>query len=401
MTTSCPLTEDELASIRAPIGEALTPPARAYTSDAFLAAEVERIFKRNWMVLCFAATLPNSGDMKPMDLFAMPLAVIRGDDGAIRVFHNICPYDGVLAVLEPASGATEIETYYHGWRYDLRGRLTAAPYWNGDPNCGREGLDGRDVDLAEVRSATRFGIVFIDLGGGAGDIDDYLAPLRACLGEYDMEATVQVKDGDGPWANHGRVLETNWKTYLENAAINILHEGFTHELYRKSPDVPRVTGGKPDFFTVLDGPCTAFGYDIAGTDKTYWRDETIPHMGAAPDRPPTNGYFLTYYPNLVIPIRWNMARANICIPEAAGRTPLYHMSYFHRDAPQSDAFADYHQRIVGGFTKVYAEDGRAVEAVQKARHSPAYQSHYYAPFWDALHHHFNILVADDLARDGA
>jgi len=49
MTTSCPLTEGELASIRAPIGEALTPPARAYTSDAFLAAEVERIFKRNWM----------------------------------------------------------------------------------------------------------------------------------------------------------------------------------------------------------------------------------------------------------------------------------------------------------------------------------------------------------------
>ena len=117
-------------------------------------------------------------------------------------------------------------------------------------------------------------------------------------------------------------------------------------------------------------------------------------------QPPTNGYFLTYYPNLVIPIRWNMAQANICIPEAAGRTRVYHMSYFHRHAPKSDAFADYHQRIVGGFTKVRAEDGRAVEAVQKARHSPAYQSHYYAPFWDAPHHPFNTLVADDLARDG-
>lgn len=400
MTTTCPLSEDELASIRAPIGEALTPPARAYNSDEFLAAEVERIFRRNWMALCFAATLPEPGDMKPMELFEQPLAVVRGDDGAIRVFHNVCPYDGCLAVLEAARGASEIEVYYHGWRYDLRGRLTAAPYWNGDPDCGREDLGGRQVDLAEVRSATRLGIVFIDLGGTAGDIDDYLAPLRNCLAEYDLDAAIQVEDGDGAWANEGRVLNTNWKTYLENAAINILHEASTHELYRKSPDVPRVKHGEPTFFTVLDGPCTTFGYSIAGTDKTYWRDQTIPHMGRSPDQPPVNGYFLTYYPNLVMPVRWNMARANICLPERAGRTRIYHMSYFHRDAPQAESFAAYHQRIVAGFTQVYAEDGRAVEAVQKGRASPAYGQHYYAPFWDALHHHLNVLVADDLARDG-
>lgn len=397
MTTTCPLSEDELASIRAPIAEALTPPARAYNGVAFFAAEVERIFKRNWMALCFAETLPNPGDMKPMELFGMPLAVIRGDDGVIRVFHNICPYDGCLAVLDEARGATEIETYYHGWRYDLRGRLTAAPYWNGDPDCGRDGVGDREVDLAEVRSATRFGVVFIDLGGEAGDVDDYLAPLRRCLGEYDLDATVQVQDGDGTWANHGRMLETNWKTYLENAAINILHEGFTHELYRKSPEIPRVKDGEAAFFNVLDGPCTTFGYDIAGTGKTYWRDETIPHLGSTRETPPEHGFFLTYYPNLVIPIRWNMARVNICIPEQAGRTRLYHMSYFHEDAPKSEAFTAYHERIVGGFTQVYAEDGRAVEAVQKGRHSPAYQRHYYAPFWDGTHHHFNTLVADDLA----
>ncbi len=76
------------------------------------------------------------------------------------------------------------------------------------------------------------------------------------------------------------------------------------------------------------------------------------------------------------------------------------MSYFHEDAPKSEAFTAYHERIVGGFSQVYAEDGRAVEAVQKGRNSPAYQRHYYAPFWDGTHHHLNILVADDLARDG-
>ena len=122
------LTREELASIRAPIDRALTLPARAFTSPSFFDLEVERIFNRRWMALAFEGTLPEPGDMRPLELFGQPLALVRGDDGVLRVFHNVCPYDGCLAVLSEQRGAREIEIYYHGWRYDLRGRLLAAPY---------------------------------------------------------------------------------------------------------------------------------------------------------------------------------------------------------------------------------------------------------------------------------
>ena len=247
------LTREELASIRAPIERALTLPARAFTSPSFFDLEVERIFNRRWMALAFEGTLPEPGDMRPLELFGQPLALVRGDDGVLRAFHNVCPYDGCLAVLSEQRGAREIEIYYHGWRYDLRGRLLAAPYWDGTPAGDPTCLRGRDADLVEIRSECRLGMLFVDLGARAGKLDDHLAPLYRLLDEYALDRAVPVEDDD-VLARAGRTVDANWKTYLENASINILHEGFTHEAYRRSPDVPRVRGGEKNFFTVATPP---------------------------------------------------------------------------------------------------------------------------------------------------
>ena len=173
------LTREELESIRAPVEEALTLPARAFTSDAFFDLEVKRIFHRHWMALCFEATLPNPGDMRPIELFGQPLVLVRGDDGTLRAFHNICPYDGCLAVRTEQQAATGIEVYYHGWRYDLRGRLRAIPYWDGTPAGRLAALDGRNADLSEIPSECRLGMLFVDLGGEAGRLDDHLTAIPA------------------------------------------------------------------------------------------------------------------------------------------------------------------------------------------------------------------------------
>ena len=117
----------ERDAVMAPIAQASTLPACAYEDDAWFELEVERIFSRHWVGVRFACELPDPGDAQPFDLFGMPLVALRGADGRLRVFHNIVPYDGCLAVLSAARGLTAIETYYHGLRFDLRGRLVAAP----------------------------------------------------------------------------------------------------------------------------------------------------------------------------------------------------------------------------------------------------------------------------------
>ena len=390
------LTKSELEALTAPIERALTLPARAYYAEEFFALEVEHIFHRHWMALGFDITLPEPGDMRPLELFGMALLVVRGDDRRLRVFHNVCPYDGCLAVRHPQRGASQIEVYYHGWRYDLRGRLQAIPYWDGALDAKLSTLNGRGGDLVEIRSATRLGVLFVDLGGGAGEVDAYLAPLLRLLGEYDLQALTPVEDDEGP-SREGRCLNTNWKIYLENAAINILHESFTHEAYRQSPEVPRVRDGKRTFEIFTDAALMAFGFELADFAKTYQFGGDTPHLGFARDTPPTRGFFVTLYPNLAIPVRYNMMRFGICLPGGPGSTTILQCGQFHREAVAHPEFAAYHQGLASRYEQVYDEDRIAVESVQKGRRSPVSGQHYYAPFWDELHYYFNKLIAADLS----
>ena len=394
------LTREELASIRAPIERALTLPARAFTSPAFFELEVERIFHRHWMALAFEGTLPEPGDMRPIELFGRPIALVRGDDGTLRAFHNMCPYDGCLAVRDERRGARDIEIYYHGWRYDLRGRLVAAPYWDGRPAGDPAGLGGRSADLVEIRSACRLGLLFVDLGGQAGELDAHLAPMYRLLDEYDLDRAAPVEDDD-ILARTGRSVEANWKTYLENAAINVLHEGFTHEAYRRSPDVPRVRDGERTFFTVRDGPLLAFGFRMSDVPSTYASGGETPHLGRSRSAPPGRGFFVTLYPNIAMPIRVNMFRLGVCLPEAPGRSRILQCGNFHPDAPASPDFPAYHRGLAERYDKVYDEDRIAIEAVQRARASPVWRQHFYAPFWDELHYGFDNLVADDVSSGAA
>ncbi|MCA8896064.1 MAG: Rieske 2Fe-2S domain-containing protein, partial [Amphiplicatus sp.] len=108
------LTAEEVASVRAPIETALTLPNRAYVSADFYAAEVENIYMKRWVAACFECDLPNDGDAYPFFLCGVPLVALN-TSGAIRVFHNVCPYDGCPFLLEPSTGLRALVSPYHGW----------------------------------------------------------------------------------------------------------------------------------------------------------------------------------------------------------------------------------------------------------------------------------------------
>ncbi len=391
------MNQSERDAVMAPIEEALTLPTQAYADNAWFALEIERVFSRNWVAVTYACEAPEAGDARPFDFLDMPLVVVRGDDGRLRVFHNIVPYDGCLAVISPRDGLGDIETYYHGLRYDLRGRLTAAPYWNTRPDCGPEGLGGRDGDLVEIRSEERFGVLFVDLKGEAGDIDAWLNPWRDLVGRgYDVDRLVPARDGEGkPLIERRRVL-ANWKTYQENASINLLHEAFTHDVYRKSPEVPRVgEDGAPSFELTMEGKLVAFAHSRAMSEKTY-PPIVLPTAGHDIIRQPEWGFFTTLYPNLNVPLLDAFAKVNIVLPVAPGVTDLLHLRFYVPEALEDPAFQAEEAAVQELFDVVHYEDKIAIEAVQAARRSPVWRQHYYAPFWDKLHHRFNQLVMGDM-----
>ncbi len=393
------ISRQERDAVMAPIETALTLPAQAYAGDAWYALEVERVFARNWTGVLFACELPDPGDVKPFDFFDMPLVAMRGADGRLRVFHNIVPYDGCLAVMAERKGLAEIETYYHGLVYDLSGKLIRAPYWNTDPHAGPEALEGREGDLAEIASEERMGVLFINLDGKAGAIDDWLAPWRNLVsGEYAIDRLVPALDAEGKPLIEKRTVQANWKTYQENASINLLHEAFTHELYRKSPEVPRVNeDGEPRFELTMEGSLVAFAHSRQMSGQTY-PPIVLPTAGHDITVAPDWGFFTTLYPNINVPLLDAIMKINIAFPTAPGVTELQHLRFY---APEAVVHADFQAEesaVQELFDVVHHEDRIAIEAVHSARRSPVWRQHYYAPFWDDLHHRFNQLVMADMER---
>ena len=258
------LTEADRQAIRAPIETARTFPQIAYRSQGFFELEVERVFSRNWVAVGFGGSLLQPGDAAPVEIFGMPLLLMRGDDGAIRVFHNVGAHDGCPVVLKRRSGPGPIEGPYHGWQYDLRGRLIKAPFWDGTPDPDVGPLRAQGGDLQEIRSGTWHDIVFADLSGKCAPLAAFLAPLTALFADHDLaglEMAMDVPEGDGV---HRVLARANWKPLWENYAPNVYHEGFVHEMYRRSAHVPRVdAAGNKTFTEIDDGIGKGLGFETA------------------------------------------------------------------------------------------------------------------------------------------
>lgn len=391
------LSPEERTSIRAPIGEARTFPSLAFTSQDFLDFEGDTVFRNNWVAVCFDQQMPNAGDAAPLEILGLPLLAVRGDDGQIRVFHNVCPYDGCPVAMEPLNGISEFEVTYHGWRYDLRGKLRAIPYWDGTEGGDLAALGNKDCDLVEVPSGVRLGVVFVNIGNNAPSLDEHLEPLKRLMSEqwlHDFDALVAVEDDDGDMIRKGRTLATNWKTYMENSVINILHEGFTHEFYRRSPYVPRVKDGVKTHEVHLDRSLMAMTFTEDSVGDTY--STITPPAGAASTAAPRSA-LVTLYPNLVIIAPFSeTVRTNICLPQSPGLTRLLHCMWFGKEKVAAPDFDSRHANLVKAFHIGYKEDGDVAEAIQRSRKSPLSGGHFYAPFWDEQHHHFNKLILADL-----
>jgi choline monooxygenase len=148
------LTAEQVSAINAPIEMARSLPAVSYQSQEFFDAERERIFSRHWVCVLFDFDVADPGQALPFELCGMPLLAVRDQQGILRVFHNVVPYDGCLAVIEPAMGLNEITTPYHGWVYGLDGKLRAAPFWDGTPQRDQLPNGAPATDLREVHCET-------------------------------------------------------------------------------------------------------------------------------------------------------------------------------------------------------------------------------------------------------
>src|SRR5262245_60034387 len=80
-------------------------PRAFYLNADLYSLEILRVWRNGWLFAGHACEIPAPGDYFTLALDADPLLVIRGDDGAIRAFHNVCRHRGMILCQEQSGRA--------------------------------------------------------------------------------------------------------------------------------------------------------------------------------------------------------------------------------------------------------------------------------------------------------
>ena len=150
-----------------------------------------------------------------------PVVVLRDPEGALRAFHNVCRHRAAALFADGAGVcAAKIACPYHGWTYELDGRLSLAPRFG-------ERLDPAEVALLPVRVDTWRGCVFVCVDRDAPDLPAWLGSVPGLCAAYPETEDLAYH---GAFAVEGRA---NWKTYCDNT-VEGYHLPFVHERLARS-----------------------------------------------------------------------------------------------------------------------------------------------------------------------
>jgi len=179
--------------------------ARYYTDPQVFQVETQGLLAKTWQFGCHASELENPGDYATFDIAGESLFAIRGRDGQIRVFYNVCQHRAHQLV--SGTGTTRVVVCpYHAWTYELTGELRAAPNIK-----AVDGLDPASICLTQVRSEEFLGFVFINLDPDAAPMDTWFPKARHELEEWvpnwaDLKPLEWVEIAEN----------CNWKVSVEN-----------------------------------------------------------------------------------------------------------------------------------------------------------------------------------------
>jgi choline monooxygenase len=195
---------DRLAALaHGPLAQATAMPPELYHDPDLLELERRQLFARDWLCAGLAAEIARPGDYLTFSINDQPVLIMRGEEGELRAFSNVCLHRMNLLAAGRGSCA-RLVCPYHGWTYGLDGRLVGAPHMKRSP-----GFDPRMLGLPEIRSEVWDGWIFVTLNPQAPSPATLLAPLHEVVAPYATAGYLPVVTQDHVW-------DTNWKLLTEN-----------------------------------------------------------------------------------------------------------------------------------------------------------------------------------------
>ncbi len=338
-------------------------PVANYRSPERLQAEIERVLRRYPTLFCPSVALAEPGAFVAREAAGTPLVVVRGADGQVRAFRNSCRHRG-MQVASGSGCAKAFACRYHGWTYDLDGRLSHVPHEHGFP-----GLDRERHGLVPVHSVVeRAGLVFVtqDPGGPSDTGLDALPEL--------------ISRDQQLFGSRENVTAANWKIFLE---------GFL-EGYHIRPTHPKT------FYP--------FGFDNLNLIEYFGRNsrvtfpfQRIRKLAAVPEAERNVDGAVTFvyqlFPNAIIAVLSHHTVVTVLEPAGLGETRSVTYSLTNRPSGDEDPAAAAKRDAAFVSQTGAAEDNAVVCAIQKGIASGANEHFSYGRFEGAIAHFHRSLDA--------
>jgi len=195
-------------------------PGWLYHDPEFFEAEKRAFLRKAPQIVCHESEIAEPGEWRSLEYLGESVIVIRGDDGEVRAFSNVCRHRGSRLVDGTAGCAKVLTCLYHAWSYARDGRLVGVPHRGEYPGLQTETLGLFPVALENWR-----GFLFITIEPGMPSVSEIMAPYEEEIEPYrfcDLRALQQVRL---------RPRALNWKTIADNYSdhlhIPVGHPGLT------------------------------------------------------------------------------------------------------------------------------------------------------------------------------
>lgn len=332
-------------------------PAWLYRDQGFFELEKTRIFRQAWQVVCHLNDVPEAGDFHTFEFLDEKVVTVRGDDGVVRSFHNVCRHRAArVADGDKGNCGRRLVCPYHAWSYGLDGKLAGVPKWQGFGE-----LDAGQHGLTPVEQEIWRGFIFVRFAPGLPSVAQMMAPYDAEIAPHGFEELQP----------QGRVVlrprPVNWKNIADNYAdglhIPVAHPGLTRLLggtyaIEAAEWVDKMSG------TVVEDPTQGW------SERAYGKQlHAFDHL---PETQRRDWRYYKLWPNVAFDVYPDQVDFMQFIPISPIQTLIREIPYARKDSRREVKAARYLNWRIN--RQVNAEDTTLIERVQAGMASSSYQT---------------------------
>ena len=364
-------------------------PNECYTSKDYTLIERKKLFEDKWIVAGVASSIPEIGDVKPIDILGMPILILRNKQNKIKVFHNVCSHRGVKLVSKSGKINSLIRCPYHSWSYSLDGKLMATPHIGGMNKHSADGFDKSKSNLKEIRSYIWLDLIMININQNEMSFEEYIKPLSDRWEKFWPIKDRELIHHSNDFGYFKLNAKCNWKfaieNYCESYHLPWVHPGLNS--YSKIEDHYHIQG-LPNRFA---------GQGTVVYNPQFKGKEKLPSFPNWPKDKENIAEYVALFPNVMLGIHKDHYYAYWIEPINHEFT-LEHMELYYvgEQAAQANKFKSLRKQNHKQWEDIQKEDVDIIQGMQTGRNSPSYNGGNFSPVMDNPTHHFHKWVAQNL-----